>query len=74
MNEPWHGSQPPETPVTVTLPYRAAKRVLSAIVRDAHRTNARGDDAVGVVTLAEASEIFGDALDAPVHRRFRLPV
>lgn len=73
MNEPWYGSQPPDTPVTVTLPYRTAKRVLTAIVRDAQRSTSRGDDPSGVNLLASASDVFGDAVDAPPHRRFRLP-
>ena len=74
MNEPWHGSRPPDEPVTVTLPYRTAKRVLVAVVSDAQRTNSRGKDPVGVEQLAQASDVIGDAIGAPSHRRFRLPV
>ena len=73
MNEPWHGSRPPDEPVTVTLPYRTAKRVLVAVVADAHRTNSRGKDPAGVEQLAQASDVIGDAIGAPSHRRFRLP-
>lgn len=70
MTEPWHGSAPPETPVTVTLSYRTAKRVLDAVVRDGHRAINRGNDPVGVELLAGASEALGTALAAPPHRRF----
>jgi len=73
MNEPWHGSQPPETLVTVTLPYNVVKRVLSAVVRDAQRTNSKGNDPEGVALLAKVSDVLGDAISAPAHRRFRLP-
>jgi hypothetical protein len=55
------------------LPYRTAKRVLVAVVADAQRTNTRGKDPDGVAQLAQASEVIGDAIDAPPHRRFRLP-
>jgi hypothetical protein len=72
-NQPWRGSKPPDDPVTVVLPYRTAKRVLTAVVRAAQRSNARGDDPAGVVLLAAASDALGDALGAPPHRRFRLP-
>jgi hypothetical protein len=73
MSEPWHGSRPPEEPVTVTMPYRTAKRVLVAVVSDAQRANSRGKDPDGVEQLAAASDAIGDAIDAPPHRRFRLP-
>ena len=73
MNEPWHGSRPPDEPVTVTLPYRTAKRVLVAVVADAHRANVKGNDPGGVEQLAFVSDVIGDAIEAPVHRRFRLP-
>lgn len=73
MRQPWVGAAPPETPVTVTLPYRVMKRVLTSIVRDAHRANELGNDEVGVKTLADASEVIGDAIGAPDHRRFRVP-
>ncbi len=71
--EPWHGSRPPDTPVTVTLSYATVKRVLTAVVRDAKRTNTRGDDPEGVILLAQASAVIGDAIDAPAHRRFGFP-
>jgi len=73
MNEPWHGSRPPDEPVTVTLPYRTAKRVLVAVVSAAQLANSRGKDPDGVEQLARASDVIGDAIDAPAHRRFRLP-
>ena len=73
MNEPGQGSRQPDEPVTVTLPYRTAKRVLVAVVADAQRANSRGKDPAGVEQLARASDVIGDAIDAPAHRRFALP-
>ncbi len=73
MTDPWHGSRPPDEPVTLTLPYRTAKRVLVAVVSDAQRANTRGNDPGGVEQLAVASDLIGDAIDAPPHRRFALP-
>ena len=71
-NTPWRGSAAPNTPITLTLPYHTLKRVLTAVVRGAQRAHSKGVDPGGVAALAEASEVIGDALDAPPHRRFRL--
>lgn len=73
MTQPWHGTRPPDEPVTIVLPYRTAKRVLVSVVNDAKRANSRGDDPVGVELLAGASDVIGDAIEAPPHRRFRIP-
>jgi hypothetical protein len=73
MTDPWYGSQPPDAPVTVTMPYQVAKRVLRAVVRDGWRIVVRGDDRSGPKQLAVASALLGDAIEAPPNRRFVMP-
>lgn len=73
MSEPWHGSAPPDTPVSVTLPHRTFKRVLDAVYRSGFRLAERGGDPVGVELMAQASAAIGDALAAPPNRRFTPP-
>ena len=76
MANPWRGRAPPDTPVTVTLPYRVALHVLTAVVNDAHRVWKRfsvADRERRLRDLAAASDALGDAVGAPEHRRYRYP-
>lgn len=73
MADPWYGSAPPDTPVSTTMPYRVAMHVLTAIVREAKRITVTfdGEDREKrLKDLAHASQILGDAIAAPPHRRF----
>lgn len=62
----------PDSPVTVTLPRRVMKRVLDSVREHAYKLTRR-DDQVGLRALSDASDVIGDAVGAPMNRRFRLP-
>lgn len=61
-----------DSPVTVTLPRRVMKRVLDSVREHAYKLSRR-DDQIGLKALSDASEVIGDAVDAPLSRRFRMP-